>query len=68
VILVAVPQFDVETTASRETQPRNRARQMVNVAERVIAILVALGKKRKNRSRTIILARIAIPRQLADSR
>jgi hypothetical protein len=48
VILATVPQSDAETRDSRETQPSNRTRQMVNVAGYVIPILAALGKKRKN--------------------
>jgi hypothetical protein len=42
--------------------------QMVEVAGRAIPILVALGRKRKNRSRAGILVWILPPRQLAGGR
>jgi hypothetical protein len=66
--LAAVPRLDAETKASRETQPRNRVRQIVKVAGGAIPIFVALGRKRKNRSRTISWVQIVRLNQLAGGR
>jgi hypothetical protein len=57
-ILVAVLSLDAETRASHKTQPRNQGRQIVDIVGRIIPILVALGRKRKNWSQMIILVRI----------
>jgi hypothetical protein len=69
-ILAAVPRLNAETTVSRETQPRNRTRQMMEVAGGAIPILVVLRRKRKYRSQMIITVQVARPAnsQAADER
>jgi hypothetical protein len=60
-ILAAMLRLDAETQISRETQPRNWARQMEEVVGGAIAILIALRRKKNSCTRAVLLAWIARP-------